>query len=95
MTEDVVTGRDVTIRIDAQRCIHSRTCVPGHPEVHVPNGQGEWIHPDAAGAEVVMHAALACPSGAIRVARRAQRDSPRPESLPPRSSRPWGCETAR
>jgi CDGSH-type Zn-finger protein/uncharacterized Fe-S cluster protein YjdI len=69
MTEEVVKGRDVTIRFDASRCIHSRTCVLGHPEVYVPNVKGEWIHPDAASAEVVMHTALACPSGAIRVAR--------------------------
>jgi CDGSH-type Zn-finger protein/uncharacterized Fe-S cluster protein YjdI len=68
MTEEIVTGRDVTIRFDARRCIHSRTCVLGHPEVYVPNVKGEWIHPDAASAEVVMHTALACPSGAIRVA---------------------------
>jgi CDGSH-type Zn-finger protein/uncharacterized Fe-S cluster protein YjdI len=67
MTDEVVTGRNVTIRFDARRCIHSRTCVLGHPEVYVPNVQGEWIHPDAASAEVVMHTALACPSGAIRV----------------------------
>ena len=69
MTEEVVKGRDVTIRFDARRCIHSRTCVLGHPEVYVPNVKGEWIHPDAASAEVVMHTALACPSGAIRVSR--------------------------
>ena len=69
MTEEVVKGRDVTIRFDASRCVHSRNCVLGHPEVYVPNVQGEWIHPDAASAEVAMHTALACPSGAIRVAR--------------------------
>ena len=69
MTEEVVKGRDVTIRFDASRCIHSRTCVLGHPEVYVPNVKGEWIHPDAASAEVVMHTALVCPSGAIRVSR--------------------------
>lgn len=69
MTEEIVKGRDVTIRFDARRCVHSRNCVLGHPEVYVPNVKGEWIHPDAASAEVVMHTALACPSGAIRVAR--------------------------
>ena len=68
MTEEIVTGRDVTIRFDARRCIHSRTCVLSHPEVYVPNVKGDWLHPDAASAEVVMHTALACPSGAIRVA---------------------------
>lgn len=68
MTEEVVQGRDVTIRFDGKRCIHSRACVLGHPEVYVPNVKGAWIHPDAASAEVVMHTALSCPSGAIRVA---------------------------
>ena len=69
MTEEIVTGRDVTIRFDARRCVHSRNCVLGHPEIFVPNVPGEWIHPDAASAEVAMHVALACPSGAIRVTR--------------------------
>lgn len=68
MTEEIVKGRDVTIRFDGQRCVHSRNCVLGHPEVFVPNVKGEWIRPDAASAEAVMHLALACPSGAIRVA---------------------------
>jgi CDGSH-type Zn-finger protein/uncharacterized Fe-S cluster protein YjdI len=69
MTEEIVKGRDVTIRFDASRCVHSRNCVLGHPEVYVPNVKGEWIHPDAASADTVMHTALACPSGAIRVSR--------------------------
>ena len=69
MTEFIGTGRDVTIRFDARRCVHSRNCVLGHPEIFVPNVPGEWIHPDAASAEVAMHVALACPSGAIRVTR--------------------------
>lgn len=69
MTEEVVRGREVTIRFDVNRCIHSRGCVLGHPEVYVPNVQGEWIHPDAATADTVMLTALNCPSGAIRVAR--------------------------
>jgi CDGSH-type Zn-finger protein/uncharacterized Fe-S cluster protein YjdI len=69
MTEEVVKGLDVTIRFDASRCIHSRGCVLGHPEIYVPNVQGEWIHPDAASADTVILTALNCPSGAIRVAR--------------------------
>jgi CDGSH-type Zn-finger protein/uncharacterized Fe-S cluster protein YjdI len=69
MTEEIVKGRDVTVRFSAHRCIHSRGCVLGHPEVYVPNVKGEWIHPDAASAETVMMTALTCPSGAIRVAR--------------------------
>jgi CDGSH-type Zn-finger protein/uncharacterized Fe-S cluster protein YjdI len=69
MTVEVVKGREVTIHFDAGRCIHSRNCVLGHPEVYVPNVKGEWIHPDAATADAVMHTALTCPSGAIRVSR--------------------------
>ena len=69
MAEEVVVGREVTIRFDASRCVHSRSCVLGHPEIYVPNVNGEWIHPDAASAAVVMHTALSCPSGAIRVSR--------------------------
>jgi uncharacterized Fe-S cluster protein YjdI/CDGSH-type Zn-finger protein len=69
MTEEIVKGRDVTIRFDASRCIHSRGCVLGHPEIYVPNVEGEWIHPDGATADTVMLTALNCPSGAIRVAR--------------------------
>lgn len=69
MPEEIVQGRDVTIRFDAGRCIHSRGCVLGHPEVYVPNVQGEWIHPDSATPETVMVTALTCPSGAIRVSR--------------------------
>jgi CDGSH-type Zn-finger protein/uncharacterized Fe-S cluster protein YjdI len=69
MTVEVVKGREVTIHFDAGRCIHSRNCVLGHPEVYVPNVKGEWIHPDAATANAVMHTALTCPSGAIRVSR--------------------------
>jgi CDGSH-type Zn-finger protein/uncharacterized Fe-S cluster protein YjdI len=69
MSEEVVKGREVTIRFNASRCIHSRGCVLGHPEIYVPNVKGEWIHPDSASAETVMFTALNCPSGAIRVAR--------------------------
>jgi CDGSH-type Zn-finger protein/uncharacterized Fe-S cluster protein YjdI len=65
----VVTGREVTVTFDGKRCIHSRNCVLGHPEVFVPNVKGEWIFPDAAPAETVLQIGRNCPSGAIRVAR--------------------------
>jgi CDGSH-type Zn-finger protein/uncharacterized Fe-S cluster protein YjdI len=69
MTEETVVGREVTIRFDAKRCIHSRNCVLDHPEVFVPNVEGDWIYPDAASAEAVMTIGLRCPSGAISVSR--------------------------
>jgi CDGSH-type Zn-finger protein/uncharacterized Fe-S cluster protein YjdI len=64
MSEEV-RGRDVTIHFDGKKCIHSRNCVLGRPDVFVPNAKGEWIHPDRASAADVAHLALTCPSGAI------------------------------
>ena len=66
---EVVKGREVTITFDATRCVHSRNCVLGHPEVFVPNVKGDWIYPDAAPAATVLQIGVACPSGAIRVTR--------------------------
>lgn len=62
---EVARGKDVTIRFEAQRCIHSRHCVLGQPNVFQANVEGEWIFPDAATAEDVALVAQACPSGAI------------------------------
>lgn len=70
MSHDAVTGREVRIEFDGTRCIHSRHCVLGHPDVFVPNAPGGWIHPDAASAEEVMHVVQQCPSGALVAVRR-------------------------
>lgn len=64
-----IVGKEVTIHFDGSRCIHSRNCVLSRPDVFVPNVKGEWIYPDAAPADVVMHLGYNCPSGAIRVTR--------------------------
>jgi CDGSH-type Zn-finger protein/uncharacterized Fe-S cluster protein YjdI len=58
-------GQKVVIRFDAKKCIHSRHCVLGRPDVFVPNVEGEWIYPDRAAPEEIAHIALNCPSGAI------------------------------
>ena len=60
-----VRGRQVVIRFDGRKCIHSRNCVLGRPDVFVPNVKGEWIHPDRATPEEVAALAANCPSGAI------------------------------
>ena len=65
-----VEGRDVVIRFEARRCIHSRHCVLGRPDVFVPNVAGEWIRPDAASPEAVAELAHNCPSGAITYRRK-------------------------
>jgi CDGSH-type Zn-finger protein/uncharacterized Fe-S cluster protein YjdI len=58
-------GRQILIRFDSDKCIHSRHCVLGRPEVFQANVTGAWIKPDNASAEANINVALACPSGAI------------------------------
>ena len=71
MSIEIVQGKEATIHFDAQRCIHSRTCVLSHPDVFVPNVVGEWIHPDAQPVEELIRIGQNCPSGAITVIRTA------------------------
>jgi CDGSH-type Zn-finger protein/uncharacterized Fe-S cluster protein YjdI len=81
MSDDVeiVRSKDVEVRFHGHRCIHSRNCVLGRPDVFVPNVEGEWIHPEAATAEEVAELAHNCPSGAIQYQRL---DGGRQESPP-------------
>jgi CDGSH-type Zn-finger protein/uncharacterized Fe-S cluster protein YjdI len=58
-------GEKIVVRFDGAKCIHSRNCVLGRPEVFQANAPGEWIKPDNASTEEVVGTALACPSGAI------------------------------
>jgi CDGSH-type Zn-finger protein/uncharacterized Fe-S cluster protein YjdI len=60
-----VRGREVVIRFEGRKCIHSRNCVLGRPDVFVPNVEGAWIHPDRATPGEVAALAANCPSGAI------------------------------
>jgi CDGSH-type Zn-finger protein/uncharacterized Fe-S cluster protein YjdI len=60
-----VRGRRAVIRFEARKCIHSRNCVLGRPDVFVPNVEGEWIHPDRATPDEIAALAHNCPSGAI------------------------------
>jgi CDGSH-type Zn-finger protein/uncharacterized Fe-S cluster protein YjdI len=65
MAIEEVRGAKVVVRFDGGKCIHSRHCVLGRPDVFVPNAKGEWIHPDNADPEAIAFIALSCPSGAI------------------------------
>lgn len=76
MTIEIVKGKDATIHFDAQRCIHSRSCVLSHPDVFVPNVKGEWIHPDAQPLQELIRIGQNCPSGAIQVKRNDPSDQP-------------------
>jgi CDGSH-type Zn-finger protein/uncharacterized Fe-S cluster protein YjdI len=58
-------GKSIVVRFDGAKCIHSRNCVLGRPDVFVPNVEGPWIKPDNASCEAVVEVAHACPSGAI------------------------------
>jgi Divergent 4Fe-4S mono-cluster len=37
MSEELIRGKEVVVRFEAQRCIHSRHCVLDRPDVFVPN----------------------------------------------------------
>ena len=55
---DEYRGTKVVIRFDGHKCIHSRQCVLGLPEVFVANADGPWIRPDGAPPETVAALAL-------------------------------------
>lgn len=76
---ETVAGSALTLTFEAKRCIHARFCVTGAPKVFLANVQGPWIHPDAMDAERLVDIAHACPSGAIRYARK----DGRPDEAPP------------
>jgi len=80
MTTRFVEGEKIDIGFDDKRCIHSRNCVLGHPEIFVPNAPGEWIHPEAGSVEAIVAIAESCPSGAITYRRH---DGGRDEAPPP------------
>jgi CDGSH-type Zn-finger protein/uncharacterized Fe-S cluster protein YjdI len=74
-----VEGKAMTLVFEGKRCIHSRMCVTGAPDVFLANVKGPWIHPDAMDAEQLVAVAHACPSGAIRYRRKDGRpDEPAP-----------------
>jgi CDGSH-type Zn-finger protein/uncharacterized Fe-S cluster protein YjdI len=64
-----VRGKKVLLQFEGKRCVHTRHCVLEHPDVFVPNVEGEWIHPDAVSVEELVKVAERCPSGAIRYQR--------------------------
>lgn len=66
---EVARGATGTIYFEARRCVHSRHCVLGEPEVFAANREGEWIFPDRATPERIAFVAQNCVSGAIRYER--------------------------
>ena len=72
-------GEKIVVRFDDGKCVHSRNCVLGRPEVFQANVPGAWIKPDNVSPEEVVMTVLACPSGALtyeRIDRGAQEAPP-------------------
>ncbi len=76
---NVARTKDLTLRFDGARCIHSRHCVLGAPAVFLANVDGPWLHPEAVPAETCVAIAHACPSGAITY----ERHDGGPQEAPP------------
>ncbi len=62
---NVARTKEITLRFDARRCIHSRHCVLGAPGVFLANVAGPWLHPETVPVDQCVAIAHACPSGAI------------------------------
>jgi len=56
---------NAVLRFEGKRCIHSRNCVLGAPDVFLANVKGPWLHPEAVRADELAAIAESCPSGAI------------------------------
>ena len=65
MAIETARGQHIVIHFDTVRCVHSRNCVLGNPNVFVPNTEGEWLHPDGGSVEEVEAIVRSCPSGAL------------------------------
>ncbi len=77
---DSIEGEHLTLIYEGKKCIHSRFCVTGAPQVFLANVVGPWIHPDAIEVAKLVEIAHACPSGAIRYRRK---DGAPDETAPP------------
>jgi len=75
-----IEGEKLTLLFESKKCIHSRHCVTGAPNVFLANVEGPWIHPDAMVVDRLVEIAHVCPSGAIRYRRK---DGKPDESAPP------------
>ncbi|MER9642409.1 (4Fe-4S)-binding protein [Mesorhizobium sp. M0239] len=66
----MVESDKIDVGFSGKRCLHSRNCVLGDPNVFVPNAPGQWIHPEAASVEKIVAIAESCPSGAMTYIRK-------------------------
>jgi CDGSH-type Zn-finger protein/uncharacterized Fe-S cluster protein YjdI len=76
---NVAQTKDITLRFNGSRCIHSRHCVLGAPSVFLANVKGPWLHPETVTVEACASIAHDCPSGAITY----ERHDGGPQEAPP------------
>jgi CDGSH-type Zn-finger protein/uncharacterized Fe-S cluster protein YjdI len=76
---NVARTKDITLRFDASRCIHSRHCVLGAPSVFLAKVKGPWLHPETVPVAQTVAVAHVCPSGAITY----ERHDGGPQETPP------------
>lgn len=89
---NVARTKDITLRFDTMRCIHSRHCVLGAPGVFLANVKGPWLHPETVSVDRCVAIAHACPSGAITYERhdgKAQEAPPEVNVLRIRENGPY------
>jgi len=79
---NVASTKDITVRFNTKRCVHSRHCVLEAPSVFRANTPGAWIHPEAASVEHIVRVAHNCPSGAITY----DRHDGGPQEAPPEAN---------
>ena len=66
--EHVYRGKDIVVRYDLARCLHSAECLRALPGVFDTRGR-PWVQPDGAPADEVAHVVTRCPSGALHFER--------------------------
>ena len=71
MSRKTYTGTRVDVSFDPAVCEHAAECVRGLPEVF-DTRRRPWILPDGAAPERVVEVVGRCPSGALRIERRAE-----------------------
>ena len=94
---NVAHTKDITLRFDGARCIHSRRCVLGAPGVFHANVAGAWLHPEKVTVEKCVAIAHDCPSGAITYERHdggAQEAPPPVNVLRVRENGPYAIHAA-
>jgi uncharacterized Fe-S cluster protein YjdI len=70
VSRKVYEGVEVDVSFDPEVCEHAAECVRGLPAVF-DTTRRPWILPDAAPAGEVVAQVARCPSGALRIERRA------------------------